>query len=255
MNSQLKYQLFLFYPIHLGSIIGLFLVDYSITYFLLFLIGWVLIHGYGAELGLHRYVAHRSFHPKNIFLPPLLFLSTLAIQGSPLGWATIHRKHHAHADLDKDPHSPKKGNWYAWHMWITKWGENTTKNSLRKSKDLLKDRKIMFFTKYTIPIILITYAFVGIIDINSIFWLLMLPATTSLIQSYNVNLFCHLKKFGYRNFEIRDDSTNITLLGITSWGLGLHNNHHKRPSASSFEFKDSEFDPAARLLLPFIVKT
>jgi stearoyl-CoA desaturase (delta-9 desaturase) len=254
MNSRLKYQIFIFYPIHLGTIAGLFLAEYSLVNFLIFLLGWVLIHGYGSELGLHRYVAHKSFQPKNIFVPILLFFSTLSIQGSPLGWAIIHRQHHSHADSALDPHSPKKGYWYAWHMWIASWATYTTKGNIKKYKDLLKNQYIIFFTKNTIPIVLMTYLTVGLVDINYLFWFLMLPATVSLIQSYNVNLFCHIKKSGYRNFETKDDSSNVKLLALTSWGLGLHNNHHRFPGAANFETRPGEVDPAARLLLPIIKK-
>jgi fatty-acid desaturase len=254
MNSRLKYQLFLFYPIHLGTLIGFFLVEYSLSYFVSFIAGWILIHGYGVELGLHRYVSHRSFIPKDIFLLPLLFFSTLAIQGSPLGWGIIHRQHHANSDRSKDPHSPRKGYWHAWHIWISDWSNYTANKFIRKSKDLLNNKWIMFFTKNTFLVILTTYFLLAIIDINLMFWFLMLPATVSLIQSYNVNLFCHIKSLGYKNFKTNDDSTNITLLAITAWGLGLHNNHHASPGASNFEHTLKEFDPAARLLLPFIKK-
>ncbi len=254
MNSRLRYQIFIFYPIHLGTIAGLFLAEYSLVNFLIFVLGWILIHGYGTELGLHRYVSHCSYIPKNIFLTPLLLFATLSIQGPILGWASVHRYHHKHSDLKKDPHSPIQGYWYAWHSWTNRWLDYNTRQSVRSVRDLLKNQYIIFFTKNTIPIVLMTYLTFGLIDINYLFWFLMLPATVSLIQSYNVNLFCHIKKLGYRNFETKDDSTNLKLLALTSWGLGLHNNHHRFPGSANFENKPGEIDPAARLLLPIIKK-
>lgn len=254
MNPRLKYQLFVFYPIHLGSILGLFLADYSLLNFFIFLLGWVLIHGYGTELGLHRYLSHRSFVPKGVFLIPLMFFSTLAIQGPALGWASIHRRHHRYSDSNNDPHSPKKGYWYAWHHWTNNWLDYNTKSSIRGVKDLLKNKQIKFFTKNTFFIIAITYLIIGLLSVNVLFWLFMLPATVSLVQSYNVNLFCHINKFGYRNTDTKDDSRNISFLAFTGWGLGLHNNHHARPSSANFEITPTEFDPAARLLLPIIKK-
>jgi fatty-acid desaturase len=254
MNAKLKYQLFLFYPVHLGSAIGLFVADYSVGYFLIFILGWILIHGYGTELALHRYLSHKSFTPKSIFVNPLLYVATLSIQGPILGWASVHRHHHRTSDLLTDPHSPVNGYWYSWHGWTNDWLKFNTKSSIRSVSDLLKKKNIIFFTKHAGYIIIITYFIIGLIDVNLLFWGLMLPATVSLIQSYNVNLFCHIKRLGYRNFETKDNSANIKLLGFTSWGLGLHNNHHGKPGAVNFEVKKHEFDPAARLLLPIIRK-
>lgn len=254
MNPKLRDQLFLFYPIHLGSILGLFFVDYTLSYLFLFLLGWILIHGYGVELGLHRYFSHRAFKLKEILIIPLLYLSTLAIQGPVLGWASIHRRHHQYSDRELDPHSPRKGKWYAWHQWTNNWLDDNINGSIKNVKDLVKKKEIKFFTKNYFYIILITYLVVGFIDLNAVYWFLMLPATLGLVQSYNVNLFCHIKKLGYRNVETKDDSTNIFLLSVTTWGLGLHNNHHAKPESSNLEMNNKEFDLAARLLLPFIKK-
>src|SRR4029077_11500515 len=52
----------------------------------------------GVEVGFHRHFAHRSFlavHPLRIILAAL---GSMALQGSVIWWAGVHRVHHAHAD-------------------------------------------------------------------------------------------------------------------------------------------------------------
>jgi stearoyl-CoA desaturase (delta-9 desaturase) len=47
---------------------------------------------------------------------------------------------------------------------------------------------------------------------------------------------------GYRNFETRDTSTNITPWGILIGGEELHNNHHAFASSAKFSMRPWEFD-------------
>src|ERR1700758_2945629 len=72
----------------------------------------------GVEVGFHRHFAHRSFlavHPLRIILAGL---GSMALQGSVIWWAGVHRVHHAHADRSGDPHSPLEGLLYAHVGWL-----------------------------------------------------------------------------------------------------------------------------------------
>lgn len=73
----------------------------------------------GMSACLHRYFAHRGFKCSR-FVQFLLYLGgSLASQGSPIWWASMHRKHHSKCDTDGDPHSPVvKGFWMAWLGWV-----------------------------------------------------------------------------------------------------------------------------------------
>ena len=73
----------------------------------------------GMSACLHRYFAHRGF-TCNRFVQFLLYLGgSLASQGSPIWWASMHRRHHAACDTDDDPHSPVvKGFMMAWLGWV-----------------------------------------------------------------------------------------------------------------------------------------
>jgi stearoyl-CoA desaturase (delta-9 desaturase) len=60
--------------------------------------------------------------------------------------------------------------------------------------------------------------------------------------NYLVNTVCHLKHFGYRSFETKDNSRNIWTLSFFTAGLSLHNNHHKDPGNPNFAKKWYEID-------------
>jgi stearoyl-CoA desaturase (delta-9 desaturase) len=47
---------------------------------------------------------------------------------------------------------------------------------------------------------------------------------------------------GYRNFQVKDESRNITPIAIWLGGEELHNNHHADPKSARFAAKWYEFD-------------
>ena len=55
---------------------------------------------------LHRYAAHRAFDADPPVRLGLGVIGTLAMQGGPIWWASMHRRHHRHCDGARDPHSP-----------------------------------------------------------------------------------------------------------------------------------------------------
>jgi fatty-acid desaturase len=256
-------NMFLFkflYPIHFLSWSGLLLVafyhGFELKHLIYFIIGWILIEGLGTAITLHRYISHKSFEPKIFVKPVLLWLSCLSLQGSPIGWAAVHRgSHHRFSDTDKDAHSPVKGKWYAWHSWLYDWHEYFNPKYV---VDLLRDKQISWFTKHYEKIILITYLVVGLMSWELLLFAFMIPACVSLYQESNINVFCHSGKLGYRNFETKDNSRNVPILSYITWGQGWHNNHHEK--ASSYDFgtsvsgKSKEFDPSL-LVLPLIATT
>jgi len=257
INNFLYYVL---YPIHLiawlGLVAYLYFFNFTLTNFLSLLLGWVIIEGIGVAVILHRYVSHRAFEVRPSLKPILLWISCLSLQGSPLGWAAIHRgSHHRHSDTERDAHSPTKGKWYAWHMWLHDWDQYFNP---KYAIDLIKDPMHMWFAKHYISIILITYAVVlTFLGWQILLFGFMIPAAMSLYMESNINVFCHSKGFGYRNFDTKDQSRNVPFLAWVTWGQGWHNNHHAKASAYDFGTTVSgdpkEFDMS--LLLLYIVAT
>jgi stearoyl-CoA desaturase (delta-9 desaturase) len=256
MKKTNEFLLYILYPTHAIAWIGLFamlFVGMEWIYLLYTFIGWVLIEGVGVAVVLHRYVSHRAFEARPVLKPILLWLACLSLQGSPLGWAAIHRgSHHRYADTEKDAHTPTKGWIYSWHMWLHDWDQYFNP---KYAVDLIRDPMQMWFAKHYITIIVVTYTVVLFISPALLLFGFMIPAAISLYQESNINVFCHSSKFGYRNFETKDQSRNIPVLAWLTWGQGWHNNHHSQ--GSSYDFgstvsgKANEFDTSL-LLLPLV---
>lgn len=254
INSFLFYIL---YPIHLTAWLGtafyLYHFDFTTKNFVSLLLGWIIIEGLGSAIVLHRYVSHRAFEAKKGLKPILLWIGCLCLQGSPLGWAAIHRgSHHKYTETDRDAHTPKKGYMYSWHFWLHDWDKYFNP---KYAIDLIRDPMQIWFAKNYNLIILVTYLVIGLIDWQILLFGFIIPAAVSLYQESNINLFCHIPKYGYRNFDTKDDSRNVPLLAWITWGQGWHNNHHEK--ASSYDFgttvsgKSKEFDMSL-LFLPLI---
>ena len=251
-----KYLITTFFPLHILLIFLPFFVDYNLTSFVYFILGYVFIGGLGVAIGLHRWASHRSVELKSWTEPFVIYASLLSCQGHPIWWAAMHRGyHHRYSDTEKDEHSPIFGKWNSFVGWILK--HNPTNVNYKFSVDLLKDKKMTVTAKYYEIIIILSWIILGLIDTNLLFWFAVLPAVFAFHGEGLINTFCHMDGIGYRNFETKDKSRNVPMLGLIFWGNGWHNNHHEK--ASSFDFGKSvsgkilEFDPCI-LLLPLIKK-
>jgi stearoyl-CoA desaturase (delta-9 desaturase) len=78
-------------------------------------VGWIeaalcvsfyLITMLGLEAGYHRLFTHQSFEATSAMRAFLAVAGSMAAQGPPLRWVTVHRIHHEHSDRHGDPHSP-----------------------------------------------------------------------------------------------------------------------------------------------------
>ena len=254
INNFLFYVL---YPVHaiawFGTAAYLYFFDFTLFNFLSLVVGWILIEGIGVAVGLHRYASHRAVVLRKGLKPVMLWISCLALQGSPLGWAAIHRgSHHRYTDTEQDAHTPTKGKWYSWHMWLHDWDKYFNP---KYAIDLIRDPMHMWVAKNYISIILVSYLVIGLISWQLLLFGFMIPAALSLYMESNINVFCHSPGFGYRNFETKDQSRNVPLLAWITWGQGWHNNHHQKGSSYDFGSTVSgnaaEFD-VSLLLLPLI---
>ena len=63
----------------------------------------------GITVGYHRLLTHRAFATHKWLEYAYAILGSLAVEGPVIGWVSDHRKHHAHADEEGDPHSPHVG--------------------------------------------------------------------------------------------------------------------------------------------------
>ncbi|MFD1050949.1 fatty acid desaturase, partial [Kibdelosporangium lantanae] len=82
----------------------------------------------GVTVGYHRYFTHGAFKANRGLRIALGIAGSFAVQGSIIFWVASHRRHHAFADREGDPHSPwlfgtspaalLKGFWHAHMGWM-----------------------------------------------------------------------------------------------------------------------------------------
>lgn len=180
----------------------------------------------------------------------LAYLGALGWQGSALLWASGHRVHHMHADYQKDLHSPFHGKWHAFMKWMA-----YTPINFLHAPELARDPIHKGMHRHYETILLATLLALLMIDLR-LAAAYLVAVLVSILQENCVNLFCHQRKLGYRNFYTNDDSTNIPWIAYVTWGQAWHNNHHFL--AGQFNFGTTlhvwEVDPAMifyPLLKPF----
>lgn len=193
---------------------------------------------------LHRYSAHRALdlHPAvALFFRTWLWMTTGMLTKA---WTAVHRKHHARAETEEDPHSPKTR---GLKMVLTRGAElykaeATNPETLAKygkgTPDDWFERTLFRHDRWGISIMaVINLLLLGPIGLTvwavQMMWIPLFAAGV-------INGLGHHS--GYRNFECDDAATNLVPWGILIGGEELHNNHHTFPSSAKMSVKWWEFD-------------
>ena len=201
----------------------------------------------------HRYAAHNQF-TMSYFWERVFYLLSFISQGSsylsPYSYAVLHRMHHAHADTELDPHSPKYDPSLMAMMLRTKRiysdiaddranVDEVYKKRLPQWKQLdrFADRWLVRLTWVALYI-----AFYAVFATQ--WWmyaLLPLHFIMGPLHGAIINWFAH--KYGYINYKTQDTSRNLMPIDIIMLGEGFHNNHHKFQRSPNFGKKWYEIDP------------
>ena len=196
---------------------------------------------------LHRSLTHGSvkFHPTLAFGMHLWIWLLTGIK--PKEWVAVHRKHHRFSDEEGDPHSPYLYglprvfffNAYYYH---------------REASDPVMVKKFAPDYKGTAIDSIPHQGKIGLVFGILIFcalfgwvWgagLFFAHAILYILLNASINSFCHV--VGYRNYV--NKATNNRGLALAVAGEGLHNNHHKYPTAWHFACRPGELDPAGGVI-------
>lgn len=226
----------------MGHEVFVFCVVFAISYV------W---HGLGVTVGYHRLLTHRSFNCPKWLEYQFVIAGYLALQGSPLWWATMHRAHHRYQDTPLDPHTPSKGLWYAYGGWITQNGYPSHINPALQSKDLIDDPLYSFLDRggnWHKAYLLLLFNFVAYrLVIWALFgWVAALASALAGVITLQIplvlNVACHTPSLGYKTYNTRDESTNVWWVALAAFGDGWHNNHHASPGSARTGMKWFEFD-------------
>ncbi len=109
-------------------------------------VGFYLVTMLGVTVGFHRYFTHGAFRAARGCGSPSAVAGSMAVQGPIRHWVADHRRHHAFADHEGDPHSPwlfgtspaalVRGFWHAHMGWIF---DRALTNQPRFAPDLVAD--------------------------------------------------------------------------------------------------------------------
>lgn len=231
----------------------------------MFLVAWA-ISGMGVTIGFHRLLTHNSFETFRPIRAMWMFFGALSVEGSPLVWCAVHRKHHAHSDHLGDPHSPHlygkgfwnalKGFWYGHCGWLMT--QHWSKPDLKRYvPDLLQDKLLVMVDKmYYIWVILslalptaigalITMSWQG--ALLGLLWGGLARIFIGHHITWSINSVCHI--FGKRHFRTTDRSTNNLICALLGWGEGWHNNHHAFPTSARHGLFWWQFDASWLVIL------
>lgn len=221
------------------------------------IIGLFVFHWYASlffqSLFNHRYAAHQMFRMSPAWEKAFYIGSWLTNGSSYLSayvYGALHRLHHAYADTELDPHSPKYDkNIFA--MMLRTRTEYLDIERNRKTIDpkFLKNLPIWpsfdHFASHLATRIAWGLVYVGVYALLANAWWqwLFLPMTLVIgpLHGAVINWFAH--KVGYTNFVVNDTSKNFLPVDFLMWGESYHNNHHKNGSNPNFGHRWFEFDP------------
>ena len=208
---------------------------------------------------LHRYAAHKAF-TMSPFMEKVVYILTWIFQGSnylsPYGYGVMHRMHHAYADEEGDPHSPKHSKTIigmfvkTWKIFdAIKFGKMEIEPRFKKDIPSWKSFDDIAYHWITRLFWGACYILFYIFFATHWWMYLLLPIHFMMGPIHGVMINWYAHKIGYINFKVKDTSVNLLPVDVLMMGEGYHNNHHMYPSRPNFGNKWFELDPA----YPFIV--
>jgi stearoyl-CoA desaturase (delta-9 desaturase) len=217
----------------------------------------------GVTVGFHRYLTHGAFKAPRPVRIALAVAGSMAIQGPVLHWVADHRRHHAFADREGDPHSPwlfgtsplalLRGAWHAHVGWVL---DRDLTNQHRFAPDLVADRDMRvvhrLFGPLTVVSLLAPPLLGGLLSgswhgaLTAFFWASLVRIAFQQHVTWSVNSICHI--LGERPFTARDRSTNFWPLALLSFGESWHNLHHADPTCARHGVERGQIDISARVI-------
>lgn len=210
---------------------------------------------------LHRYAAHQTYTTTK-FWERVFYVFTWIFQGShylsAYGYGIMHRMHHAYADTEQDPHSPKYDESIMKMMWKTKtiYGAiNTGKMQVDEkfTKNVPQWKWFDVFARSWVSRIgwgaVYFWVYYTYADVWWLWLLLPVQFLMAPVHGVIINWFAH--KYGYVSFKVSDTSKNLLPFDFLMLGESYHNNHHKHGSRANFGFKWHEIDPTYIMMVIF----
>ncbi|HEX2891292.1 acyl-CoA desaturase [Vineibacter terrae] len=255
------------YAVAIALVHGLALLAFSPWFFswagvALALLGLYVFGTLGINLCFHRLLTHRGLVLPKGLERAFAILGVCCVQDTPARWVAIHRRHHARADEQPDPHSPLAGFLWAHMGWIVFRNSELTREALvsRYAKDIMRDPVyaaleqrlrwvwvvlaswLVFFVAGAAIELALGGSMSQALQFGSslLVWGAFVRTVLVWHITWSVNSVAHL--WGYRTYETGEGSRNNLIVGFISNGEGWHNNHHADPRAARHGHRWWELD-------------
>jgi stearoyl-CoA desaturase (Delta-9 desaturase) len=225
-----------------------------------------LIAGFGVTVGFHRLLTHRAFQTHKPIEYGFAIAGMMSVQGPVIDWVADHRKHHAHADEEGDPHSPHvqfgegwmgalKGLFHAHMGWL--FSDHGQAERRKYAKDLIEDKGMRRISRRFLWWVVLGLAMGSLIGFvlggftfkaaaTGLLWGGFVRIFLQHHVTWSINSVCHF--FGRRRFEVDDESTNVFWLALPSLGEAWHHNHHAFPRSARHGLRWYEIDLSAAVI-------
>jgi stearoyl-CoA desaturase (delta-9 desaturase) len=197
----------------------------------------------GVTLCYHRVLTHRSLRLRKPLEYLFAVFGTLALQGDPIRWVAVHRKHHAHADHEGDPHSIQLGFKWAHVDWLYRNNVALPSDAevMRYAPDLYAEPFYRVLGYISTPLqFALGIALFALGGWSWVVWGIFVRLVVNYHATWLVNSAAHM--LGYRTYRTSDQSTNCWWVALISFGEGWHNNHHAFPFSARHGLSWFEID-------------
>jgi stearoyl-CoA desaturase (Delta-9 desaturase) len=199
----------------------------------------------GVTLYLHRDQSHGGLilHPalRHLFRFWLWFSSGAVTRE----WVAVHRKHHACADREGDPHSPvvfglRRVLFEGFELYRAAGSDpDTIRNYGRGTPDDWLERRV--YSRHTyLGIVMFVLAHLLLFGVPGIIMIAVHLSAQPFFAGGVINGLGHA--VGYRSFEMPSTATNLVPWALLLGGEELHNNHHAFPRSARFAVQRWELD-------------
>ncbi|HJZ59708.1 MAG TPA: fatty acid desaturase [Gemmataceae bacterium] len=246
---------FLATMILLHLLVPLAFLPYGFTWwgFAALLIGNFIFGSIGINLAYHRLLTHRAVEVPKWLERVFILCGVCCLEGSPLWWVLNHRIHHQNSDEEGDPHSPQESFFWGHMQWIYTPDPQRDRLSTYEKyvPDLMTDpflrwlhrghKWVLVYFLHALAIAAVGFG-VGFlvadtveravqIGVQVFLWGVVVRTVYVWHITWLVNSAAH--RWGYRNYQTPDRSTNNWFVALLTNGEGWHNNHHAAPRTCS----------------------
>ncbi len=248
--------------IHLAAAAGFIPWLFSWSGVVVMIVSLYVFNTLGINLCYHRLLTHQGMKVPKWFERVLTTLGVLCLQDTPARWVAIHRMHHRYSDEQPDPHSPWVTLFWGHMGWLLYENRELSRLSTyeRYARDILRDPYYLWMQRSLkwlgLYLALLAVYFAGgftagyLIEGNAVaatqmglsimIWGVLIRTVLAWHITWAVNSLSH--RWGYRNYETGENSTNNWFVALVSNGEGWHNNHHADQRSAAHGHRWWEFD-------------